>query len=229
VPTTTTAVPPLRAVPWPGAEAAVQLLPSASATAPTLLELRSILRDLRRQGAKTALTSALDPSSADVYREAGFSVRSELVLLQRSLRDPIVRAETATHRIGGGRWGELAAIDRLAFGPFWGFDKAAVSQAVHATESTRVRAVVDDKPVAYAVSGVAGRYGYLQRLAVDPKCWGKGYGATLVLDALGWMRRRGARTAIVNTGNDNERALALYERHEFVRAAVGLCIMGIAL
>jgi len=40
-------------------------------------------------------------------------------------------------------------------------------------------------------------------------------GTLLVLDALNWLQRRGAQTALVNTPPDNERALALYQRCGF--------------
>ena len=57
--------------------------------------------------------------------------------------------------------------------------------------------------------------GYLQRLAVTTHCQGRGLGTLLVSDALAWLRRRGAQTALVNTPPDNERALALYQRCGF--------------
>ena len=57
--------------------------------------------------------------------------------------------------------------------------------------------------------------GYLQRLAVATHSQGRGLGTMLVLDALTWLQRRGAQTALVNTPPDNERALALYQRCGF--------------
>ena len=57
--------------------------------------------------------------------------------------------------------------------------------------------------------------GYLQRLAVAAHCQGLGLGTVLVSDALVWLRIRGARTVLVNTPPDNERALALYQRCGF--------------
>ena len=60
---------------------------------------------------------------------------------------------------------------------------------------------------AFAITGVADRVGYLQRLAVDPTAQRRGLGRTLVADSLDWMQRRGATTAMVNTAFDNNAAL----------------------
>ena len=68
---------------------------------------------------------------------------------------------------------------------------------------------------AYCITGRAGSEGYLQRLAVSTRCQGQGLGTLLVSDALAWLRRGGARTALVNTPPDNERALDLYQRCGF--------------
>jgi ribosomal protein S18 acetylase RimI-like enzyme len=40
------------------------------------------------------------------------------------------------------------------------------------------------------------------------------------------MRLRGARSAFVNTQDENVRALQLYERAGFRRLPVGLCVLG---
>ena len=78
---------------------------------------------------------------------------------------------------------------------------------------------------AYSIAGRAGSMGYLQRLAVSTHCQGLGLGTVLVSDALAWLRRRGARTALVNTPPDNERALALYQRCGFSIEADRLAVL----
>ena len=74
--------------------------------------------------------------------------------------------------------------------------------------------------------GRAERVGYVQRLAVHPRAQTAGLGLALLQDGLRWMRLRGARSAYVNTQDDNERALRLYERAGFRRLPVGLCVLG---
>ena len=77
----------------------------------------------------------------------------------------------------------------------------------------------------YAVAGRSLERGYLQRLAVDPAHQGHGLGTALVLDALWWLRRRGATSTLVNTQEANDAALALYERLGFRRQAEGLAVL----
>lgn len=82
---------------------------------------------------------------------------------------------------------------------------------------------------AFAITGVADRAGYLQRLAVDPSAQRHGLGRSLVADSLDWMRRRGATTAMVNTAFDNTAALALYESFGFRRRDDSLLILELRL
>ena len=79
------------------------------------------------------------------------------------------------------------------------------------------------------MSGVAGEVGYLQRLAVDPARQRHGAGSQLVDDALAWMHRRGATTAMVNTASDNDAALALYDAFGFHRRTDTLVLLELRL
>jgi ribosomal-protein-alanine N-acetyltransferase len=123
-------------------------------------------------------------------------------------------------------------LDRLAFDPFWRLDESGLDEAVAATPHTRFRvALANDEPgtetvVGYAITGRAGRRGYLQRLAVHPDAQGQGLGLLLVADALRWLRRWRAERAMVNTQLANGRALALYEGVGFRREPSGLSVLG---
>ena len=55
--------------------------------------------------------------------------------------------------------------------------------------------------------GGPGPSSYLQRLAVHPDDQRRGIGTALVVDALHWVRRRGARSMLVNTQEQNQPAL----------------------
>ena len=109
--------------------------------------------------------------------------------------------------------------------------QASLRDALQATPSVRFR--VGDKrdggPASYAITGRAGRRGYLQRIAVHPDERRHGWGRALVYDALRWLRRHDARRALVNTQWENEGALALYEACAFRRLPVGLCVLNRAL
>jgi hypothetical protein len=79
------------------------------------------------------------------------------------------------------------------------------------------------------VCGRAGHRGYVQRLAVDPSAQGRGVGAGLLIDGLRWLRRWGARDALVNTQEGNARSLRLYQRSGFVLQPEGLAVLHLDL
>lgn len=120
----------------------------------------------------------------------------------------------------------VLAIDQSAFPVSWGMDEHDFRIARSATpyEHTSV-AVIDDTVVGFAITGRASRRGYLQRLAVDPQAQGHGVGALLVNDCLRWCRRHGVRRVVVNTQQDNHRALALYRRHGFKESPLQLLLL----
>jgi GNAT superfamily N-acetyltransferase len=66
-------------------------------------------------------------------------------------------------------------------------------------------------------------------LAVHPRTQGLGVGGALLLDGLRWLRRWGARDALVNTQEGNERSLRLYQRMGFVLQPDGLTVLRLAL
>ena len=123
------------------------------------------------------------------------------------------------------------AVDGAAFAPFWRLDGAGLTEALRAVPTTRFRVTPGrgGAPVGYAISGRAGRQGYLQRLAVDPAHQGQGHGQVLVADALHWMRKPGVARAVVNTQLGNEAALALYGRLGFRLQPSGLAVLRRAL
>ena len=107
-----------------------------------------------------------------------------------------------------------------------------MTSAIEATPATRSR-VIDATAAgglcAYAITGRAGHRGYLQRVAVDPAVHGQGIGRSIVADALRWLRRHRAESALVNTQFDNDPALGLYRSCGFHELPTGRCVMGRAL
>jgi len=164
------------------------------------------------------------------------------------------RAAVRTRRLGAGRLAEAAVVDQRAFGAHpawpqrsaagaqtgersgersgtdagrrWGNDAASLAAIGNATPQHRSRMVVrDGRLVGFAISGRAGRRGYLQRLAVDPATQRQGLGRALVDDSLAWMRRNRVAGVLVNTEVGNDPALALYEAVGFVRQPGELSVL----
>lgn len=203
---------------WQGAaDVAYLALASAAATlAPWVL---AALRDrLQDQGYRAVVTAAVAPRERDILIGDGFEVRSELATLRRDLEDAIPELENPGSRTRRGRWRDLDVVLRVdaeAFPPFWRLNADGIHEARTATPYSRWRVNRSKEVQAYSITGRASSQGYLQRLAVAARCQGRGLGTLLVLDSLVWLRRGGARTALVNTQPDNERALDLYQRFGF--------------
>lgn len=224
----------IRVGPWHGDDRIAYLAPVGDGPAPGPGDVRSTLERLTRSGYAEAVTAAIGPLEAHGFVLAGFEVHERLHLLARDLRD-LPEAPPATLRRTRRRdRPRVLAIDAAAFSPFWRLDDAGLEEAISATPASRFRVAVDrelgdaDEPAAivgYVICGRAGRRGFVQRLAVDPAHHGHGLGRALLLDGLGWLRRRGVDRVVVNTQEANGRALALYEQLGFRRQPGGLAVL----
>jgi ribosomal protein S18 acetylase RimI-like enzyme len=219
----------LRVGPWRGDPEVAYLNPVPGAPLPSAEFVRRCLRTLASQGFARVVTGALSPSEQSAFRANGFAVSEHLHLLSHDLRrlpdgetpEGLLRRSSRRDRDG------VLALDHLAFDPFWRLDEAGLDEAIAATPHTRFRVATDDgeRVVGYAITGRAGRRGYLQRLAVHPSVQRQGLGTILVADALRWLRRWRADRAMVNTQLANDRALSLYERVGFRREPSGLSVL----
>jgi [ribosomal protein S18]-alanine N-acetyltransferase len=183
----------------------------------------------RAAGYRRLRTSALFPAAADTMLAAGFRSIDTLALLRADLGSAGTCDPSGTgvrlHRLRSWHLDRVARIDRAAFGVEWGNDAGSLREIRRATPRHRgCCAIVGGQLAGFAITGAGGRTGYLQRLAVDPVHQRAGAATALVGDALAWMRRNGLATALVNTGETNEAALALYERFGFHRLADRLII-----
>jgi ribosomal protein S18 acetylase RimI-like enzyme len=192
------------------------------------------------QGQATIRTPALTPDEARGFFQAGFTVRSNLSLLTHDLDQELIRRSRRTRGDNGKRnanlrlkrfrrrsTAALLAVDLAAFGAGWEMDHHELILAETATPVTRVRLATDEHEnlLGFAITGRAGRRGYLQRLAVHPHYQGHGIGTALIGDALRWSRRHNVRRLVVNTQSGNLGALSLYRHLGFVDAPVGLLIL----
>jgi ribosomal protein S18 acetylase RimI-like enzyme len=216
----------LRVGPWRGDHSVAYMAP-ATERPPSAAMVRHACSVLADRGYREILTAALSEPERAGFVAAGFETRDSLHLLAHDLRDIPADVPASLRR---GRRGDRRAaleVDGRAFPTFWRLDEGGLHEALNATPSSRFRvAAVRRRVVGYAVTGRAGRRGYLQRLAVDPDAQGRGIGRALVVDSLGWMRRRGVASAVVNTQVANERALALYLAMGFRLQPSGLEVLG---
>jgi len=217
----------LRVGPWRG-DPRVAYIAVAAGPRPLGQALDLCLAELGTGGYTRVLTAALSPPEQQVFRDRGFTVHEHLHLLRHPLSEPIARP-SGTARARRRDRDAVLEVDHAAFDPFWRFDAAGLDDARRATPASRFRVVRGKRVDGYAVTGRAGTISYLQRLAVRPSSQRTGIGTLLVLDALAWAQRRGARCALVNTQEKNLPALALYERLGFVREVDGLDVLELPL
>lgn len=220
----------VRTGPWRGDAGIAYLSPLPDAPVPSVVFVRRCLDQLAAKGFRRVITSALAPAEQVGFLAAGFGVHERLHLLAHDLRR-VPRADlSALRRAVPADHPAVLDLDARAFPGFWRIDDAALGDAVAATPNSRFRvAAPGGAVVGYAVTGRAGRRGFLQRLAVEPACQRQGLGRALAVDALRWLRRWRVEQAVVNTQVGNEAALGLYESLGFRREPAGLCVLAVSL
>ena len=213
-----------RVGPWRGDSRIAYIAPSAGRPA-AAETIEHCLRGLAGRGYRSVLTSALTAAEQGPFLAAGFDIRERLHLLRHDLGNVVESPPFRLRRALRFDHAAVLALDGLAFDPFWRFDKQGLSDARRATPSSRFRIAEADGLAGYAITGRAGTVGYLQRLAVHPHRQHRGIGTALVVDSLTWVRSRGATSLLVNTQEQNQTALGLYEHLGFVRELDGLAVL----
>lgn len=210
----------VRMRPWPrpGRSGGALLVLTDHRHRPPTEQVERWVDELRSQGYSHVRTGAVEPAVARSFHAAGFVEAQRLALLQAEPPQPPSDAHRRLRTMRTVADDDVAAaIDLAAFGPEWCFDATAIGDAREATPAHRARFALGagDRPTGYAITGRAGRHGFLQRLAVAPDAQGAGHGSALVADSLRWLRRWRVQTVLVNTEVGNDVALRLYRRNGF--------------
>jgi ribosomal protein S18 acetylase RimI-like enzyme len=216
----------LQVAAWRGTDHTVVMSPVPDRPAPGPADIVRELDHLADLGVERVLTGALHHGELGPFLAAGFVEHERLHLLRHDLiGGPEPTAPVRLRRAWRRDQPDILTIDERAFDTFWALDRRGLDDAVRATPSSRFRVATDGAITGYAITGRAADRGYLQRLAVDPDRHREGIGAALVADSLRWLRRSGARVAVVNTQERNEGALALYLATGFVLEPYGLTVL----
>lgn len=226
---------------WPHDDGVVHLVLLDHHMVPTDTDVDGWIDEAREGGARLVRTGALFPNATAPFLGVGFHVADTLTLLSRDTvdldapggrarRPPTGDGHMRLRRLRPSMLGEAAEIDRRSFSSPWANDTAALAEIMAATPFHRSRSIhLHGHMVAFSISGRADRFGYVQRLAVDPSARRRGFARLLLDDALHWMRRRSVSEAMVNTAADNRPALTLYEAAGFERQPGSLLILERAL
>jgi ribosomal protein S18 acetylase RimI-like enzyme len=221
----------LQVTAWRGNDHIAVLSPMPDRPTPAPEEIRAEVDRLFARGVQRVLTGALHHGELAPFEAAGFTVHERLHLLRHDLRT-LPRADETEVRLRRAWRRDLSgvlSIDGRAFDTFWALDRHGLDDAARATPASRFRVAVMQRGDVggYAITGRATDRGYLQRLAVDPDRHRQGTGRHLVIDGLGWLKRTGARVAVVNTQEHNDAALSLYRSVGFVLEPRGLTVLTI--
>ena len=156
--------------------------------------------------------------SARLWEEAGFASLVDLVLMRGGASMPPAPLHNV-EPLGAEHREAALAVDGAAFRAFWRIDAAGLDEALDATARSVLLGVRDPSGIlaGFAVVGVTGRMGYLQRAAVDPARQGRGVGRSLTRASARWARSHGADALLLNTQPGNTTALGLYESEGFER------------
>jgi len=219
-----------RVGPWHAEDGVAYVAVPPQVGPPSRGGVEELLRHLTESGYRNVLTAALREQDVGSFLDAGFHERERLEVLSHDLRSiPKPSTRFSLRRPRPGERSSVLAIDTTAFEHGWRLDRDGLAEAIAATARTRFRVAIAEGPIGYAICGRADDMGYLQRLAIAPSAQRLGVATALVSDALGWLQRRSALRALVNTQRTNVAALSLYERCGFVREPSQLAVLERAL
>ena len=169
-------------------------------------------------GAPAVWSPPLSAHASTMWTRAGYRAHRQLALMERALDRPAGSGGFVGRAGRTEDWPEAARIDSLAFEGSWRMGAIGLHDAMSATPRSHfLVAETGSSVIAFAVVGAATHTGYLQRIAVTPEFQGQGVGRALLRQSMAWARKAGARSMLLNTQLDNDRAALLYQSEGFQR------------
>lgn len=176
---------------------------------------------LKAKGRITAAAITSQDWFTPLLEASGFSIAQHIVILEhdgthlppaRELPGIALRPMTSRDL------SDVAEVDAEAFIPLWQNSRDALERALSQAGSATV-AESKDGIVGYQISTHNPFGGHLARLAVSPRARRQGIGYGLVYNLLKESAGNGLRKFTVNTQNDNEISLSLYQTLGFKRSS----------
>jgi [ribosomal protein S18]-alanine N-acetyltransferase len=147
------------------------------------------------------------------YDKIGFHIPSQ------GAQDVSVRPFTSADLDG------VLAVEELAFDQLWRYDAPGFLDI--AREYPYFVVAEDEAGVAgYQFNALDQATGYLVRIAVHSRAWGRGVGARLLAEAVEYFAHAGVTRILLNTQEDNTRAHRLYEWFGFERVEPSGFVLG---
>jgi ribosomal protein S18 acetylase RimI-like enzyme len=188
--------------------------------------------ELARTGAAKVAAIAIQPWFQDILATSGFENRQQIVMLEwRGFANRPSVAALSGEAISKGVQGatgirirkmmtddlpKVEKMDAASFDLLWQNSletlRRAFNQALYATVAEN-----ENGAIGYQITTGGGQRAHLARLAVHPAGQGKGAGRALLSDLFTYITYAGIPRLSVNTQNDNQASLSLYQRMGFVR------------
>ncbi len=172
-------------------------------------------------GAKVAAI-AIQPWFQEVLAGSGFENRQQIVMFewryQPSFASTGIREPKGMRirRMTEADLPEVEKTDAASFNSLWQNSlettRKAFAQALYATVAENEEGILG-----YQLSTGGGQRAHLARLAVHPAAQGQGAGRALLSDLFRYITYAGISRLSVNTQNDNQASLSLYQRMGFTR------------